>query len=175
MCFLEFATEFQKAQWAIIALQSNYSYANRAKLCGTPVEHAISKLSYKNSIWDIKDAQIIACGQTFWFVHSWKNGSAKRGGTAGHKCRTPEGFVGLPGFTLLKCFIILKTFSGNEIGMPQRRKECHRGSGGFLLSTFLPSPLLGDICSLMIMSFISACADLCHPDLCNRAGSLDCV
>lgn len=48
---------------------------------------------------------------------------------------------------------------------------------GFLLSTCLPlsSLLLGDICSLMIMSFISACVSLCRPDSRTRVGSLGCV
>lgn len=46
-CFLECASQFQKAQRAIIALQSNYFSADRAKLCGTPVENVISKLPEK--------------------------------------------------------------------------------------------------------------------------------
>lgn len=90
------------------------------------------------------------------------------------------GFSGLCSIHITEAFHYTKTFTSNEAGMPQRRKECHRSCGDFSYPSvchfpLFSSPLLGDICSLMIMTFISACVALCHPDSSTRVRSLGCV
>lgn len=90
------------------------------------------------------------------------------------------GFCGLCGIYITEAFCYTKTFTSNEAGMPQRRNKCQGDCGDStyppVYQSLLPySCLLGDICSLTIMGFISACVASCCPDSCTRVRSLACI
>lgn len=149
-CFLECETEFHKAQWAIIALQSNYFSEDRAKLCGTPGGTRNPRRMRQNSIWDIKDARMIAADRRAGFPD--KLTTQKRQSAA-----VPLGTSAVIGRVLWNLqnshhwSVSLNSKHSHQMkqekGMPQRQ-------WGIPLIHLL-SPLLGDICT--------------------RDGSLDCV
>ena len=138
--------------------KSNYFSLDRAKLCGTPVDHAISKL------WERAAFKLLRSNDWTDILTSWQDW----GTNVQQQMLWCWWFCGLCSIYIIEAFHYTKTFTSNEAEMPWRRQESHGGSGDSstclpVFSLLLSSPLYGDICRLKIMSFISACVALCRP------------